>query len=176
MDEFDYRQCPECSERIPHTAKRCPFCKSLQGKRKWMNNSVLLGMMPVLTVMVFSFINHRSLTDKPNYFFVDYVKKVPVTSSEMHFETSKNRCQVSILGTIRNDTDIPWQRPAMEVQFYDKTGKLIDVVESFYSSITLMPHQEQAFRISDEASRPVADYATHKVLLRHANDAYHFSR
>ncbi|MCX6380252.1 MAG: FxLYD domain-containing protein [Armatimonadetes bacterium] len=176
MDGFDRKSCPECAERIPHAAKKCPFCKSPQGKTWWTKNPVLLAILPGLLYMAFALNSLHNTTSKPNYFFSDYVQRVPVTSSEMSLETSEGSRTVTVVGTIRNDTNIPWEHPVIEGQFYDKSGKLIDVVEDFYSSMTLMPHQEQAFRINGEASRPAAAYANHKIFLRHAGDAYHFSR
>lgn len=176
MDEFDYKTCPECSERIPHLAKKCPFCKSFLTKKLWQNPPVLLAVLvPFLFVGLFFSMSWKT-NHKPIYLFADFVQKVPVTSSEPYFEATKIGRTVTVIGTIRNDTDIPWEHPSMEAQFYDKTGKLIDVVESFYSGMTLLPHQEQAFRISGNASRALSEYATHQVLIRHASDAYHFSR
>lgn len=176
MENFDHKTCPECAERIHHDAKKCPFCKSPQGKNRWAKNPVLLATLPGLIFMAIPIYNFQHITSKPNYFFSDYAQKVPVVTSEMRVETENDQRTLVVVGTIRNDTEIPWGHPAIEGQFYDKSGKLIDVVEEFFTSLTLMPHQEQAFRISGGASRPATDYASHKIFLRHADDAYHFTR
>ncbi len=177
MDEFDYKTCPECSERIPHLAKKCPFCKSFQGGRwKVFRNPAFVGVLPGLAFLLFVIPNMGKTLNRPSYLFMDFVSQVPVTSSNMYFETTNGRRTVTVIGTIRNDTNIPWESLSMEVQFYDKAGKRIDVVEDFYSSRMLTPHGEHAFRISGAASKPIAGYASHKVFLRHASDVDHFSR
>ncbi len=174
MVDLDHKQCPQCAERIKATAKKCPFCMTPQGKKRWFLS--LLALLPFIFMMIY-ISRIPSGLNKPKFQFADYTQQVRVTSSEMHFETLGKETErtVTVLGTVRNDSNIAWRHPRYEVRFFNKAGKLIDTETSEISHTALAPHQEQGFRIQTTASKPIADYATLQVKLVTAEDAdiYH---
>ncbi len=173
MDNFDRKQCPQCSEQIRLTAKKCPFCMAPQIKKRWFQNPQFIGFLPLVLFLAYTFFTFPRVLDRAEYRFTDYMQKVTVTSSEMRIETigETQTRTATIIGTVRNDSEITWEAPQYEARFYDKTGKLIDTSTERTLHVALAPHKEQAFRIQTSASRPSTDYATLKVQVRNAEDA-----
>ncbi len=174
MDDLDQKRCSECSSPIAGTAKRCPFCNSPQAKN-WKRKYVLLFTVPQLLLFGSLFFFAR-IPSRSNYHWVDYAQQVHVSSSELHFEVEEGRRLATLIGVIRNDSGIAWEQPRIEVQYFNKEGKLIDTVTKSDSELSLPPHAEHAFRVQCTALRPSADYASHKVILRYADDAARYAR
>ncbi len=107
--------------------------------------------------------------------FTDYAQKVHITPSEFHFALEDGMRFAVLTGTIRNDTRVSWNQPSIEVQYFDKQGRLIDTETYDDPRMTLAPYTEQEFKIQCEAVRPNADYTTHKVVIRYAEEANRFN-
>lgn len=178
MDRIDAKQCPQCAEQIKLTAKKCPFCMTLQIKKPWYRNPQTLGMLPFLLIMGNSIFNIFTLNRRTDLHFQDYVQKVNATSAEMFFETtgSPPTRTLTVIGTVRNDSDITWADPEYAVDFYDKAGKLVDTQTTGHTHVKIASHQEQGFRVQLTPAKPSEHYATVKVRIRSAEDADRFSR
>lgn len=91
----------------------------------------------------------------------------------MHYQAAEGDCgpTVSVVGTIRNDSDIPWQSIYVEVQYFDSDGALIDADGAQQYGLVIAPGEVSAFRVRSGAARSEHEYATHQALVRSANDA-----
>ncbi|MCX6380251.1 MAG: FxLYD domain-containing protein [Armatimonadetes bacterium] len=185
MDNLDRKVCPHCAERIQSAAKKCPFCMTQLVKPKWYKNPQNLYFLPMAIVFPYIFFTTSNANNRPTLLFANYAQKVNILSTEMRFEntlryhtdgTKRPARTVTVLGTVRNDSDVTWSQPHYEAQFYDKAGKLIDVQTEGSMHVALAPHQTQAFRIQTTAHSPFANYASVKVIVRTAEDADKYLR
>lgn len=185
MDNLDKKSCPNCAERIQIAAKKCPFCMTQLVKPKWYKNPQLLGFLPMVMVLPYILFTMTRVMNRPELLFANYAQKVNVLSADMHFEntmqpqtdgTKRPERTLTVLGTVRNDSDITWESPSYEATFYDKSGKLIDSQAEGSNHVALAPHQTQAFRIRTEAHSDPATYAKVKVIIRAAKDADQYLR
>ena len=173
MDDTDRAPCPKCSKPVRFTARKCPFCLAPLGKQTWWKKpKFVVATFYALGLIYFSRLMYLH-EHRPVYFFENYAQNVKIASSEMRFETKGGRHIVTILGTIRNDTDIPWEHLTYVARCFDKNGKLIDTIADNRTGLhtTLSAHHEQAFRVQGEANRPISEYASHKVALEGAMDS-----
>ena len=80
---------------------------------------------------------------------------------------------VTVVGTLTNRSIIGWKDVGVEVQFLDKSGKLIDAITvnaDSYRGVTILPHGEAAFKIEGKATRPESHYDNYKTSVRWAKD------
>lgn len=171
MNTFDQKNCPQCSEPIRITAKKCPFCQSWQGRRFSWHNPVVGAIIPALVYLVVVVPMMRSV-NKPTHLFNDYRTQVSVTSAEMNYSVENEKNILCTLGEIRNDTAVTWEHIAIEVQYFNRDGKLIDTCSDQDYQLTLAPHTQQAFRVRFEPDKPRSEYASQKVFIRDASDAH----
>ena len=89
----------------------------------------------------------------------------------MHFSQTTNGNFISTIGQIRNDSQFTWKDIQLEVQYFDKEGRMIDTrTENRYTDI-LPAGEAQAFRLRGQADKPESAYSTQKVFVRSAKDS-----
>jgi hypothetical protein len=75
---------------------------------------------------------------------------------------------LTVVVRLHNDGDEARRVAALEVQFADAAGRLVDVGREHLWTITVPPHGETACRLSVVPDQPMDWYATHRVLVRAA--------
>lgn len=173
MEDIDQKRCPECSSLINFGAQKCPFCLSLQTKHAKQKVWVTIGVPMLMALVFFTFM--LKIPNRHHNRFTDYTQKVQISSSEFRIEKKEEGRVATVTGTIRNDTDLSWEHPNIEVQYFNRAGKLIDTVTEADYELRLSPHTEQAFKVHSTPSRPDTEYASRKVFLRYAEDANRFN-
>jgi hypothetical protein len=173
MDDQNFKTCRYCSEKIAAGARVCPRCG------QWLSifslkNPTVMGVMiciwAALSVYAFNLVLRKNFN--PGIDFSAYRNQISVTESHMIFGTNyENEPIVSIVAMVTNQTDLAWKQIPLEVRFFDKTGRLIDVGERDYFD-TLYPKSDGAIRINTEALRPLTDYASYKIYVGGARDAH----
>jgi hypothetical protein len=74
---------------------------------------------------------------------------------------------------ITNKSEFAWKNVGVEARLFDKSGKLIDVIQasdSSYGGTVILPHSEAGFKIQSKAARDESEYATHKVIVDTGKD------
>src|SRR3989339_1193293 len=167
------RTCPYCREAIKSSARKCPHCQQWLGRWALATHPAVyfLWMMVIflaLGIMFYSRFNF-GISDSDN----GYQSQIRVVESAMHYTSTDEKCgpTLSVVGKIRNDSEIHWKDIFLEAQYFDTTGTMIDTEGSEQYGLVILPHQEVAFRISSTPVRPQHDYADHKVFVRSARDA-----
>jgi hypothetical protein len=163
--------CPFCREPVKLGARKCPHCHQWQGHRALAHHpavQVALMMLPVLAFFFFTrqrFATHES--------FSGYRDQIAVVQSAMHYQSTDDKCgpTISVIGKIKNNSDVPWKDVYLEAQYFDAGGTMIDANGAEQYGLALPPHEEVAFRLRGVADRAERDYATHKVFVRSARDA-----
>jgi hypothetical protein len=107
----------------------------------------------------------------PKEQFATYRGDIVAVSSEFSHRLSESNVVNTVVGTLTNRSKIAWKDVSVEAQFFDKSGKQVDVITARdYSSLVILPTGEVAFKIEGKAARPEADYDTYKVFVRWAKD------
>jgi len=105
-----------------------------------------------------------------------YSGQITVASSEMIFGRSSDGEVVSVVGVLKNESDVTWQKVVVEVRFLDPEGKLIDVGDNdkavYYTSI--IARGEAAFKVRSACDLPREKYADYRIRVRSARDARRF--
>ena len=105
--------------------------------------------------------------------FAPYQNQIRIVSSEVSFRMSGSNLTVFVVGVVTNKSDFAWKNVGIEAQLFDKSGKLIDVIQvsdSSYNGIVILPHSEAGFKIQSKAARDESEYATHKVVVGTGKD------
>jgi hypothetical protein len=106
----------------------------------------------------------------PGRDFVPFHDQIVVGDSQVHYSQTEKGAFIAVVGMIKNNSKFSWKEVELEVQYFDKDGKLIDTKSDQEYNVTILPLGERAFRIRAQADRPEAAYASHKVFVRAAKD------
>ena len=106
--------------------------------------------------------------------FEAFSSQVHVTHSELQLGELPAGPTVAVVGTIHNDSNIAWKDLTIEVQFFDKSHKLIDTKQRRDYLLSLPPKNNCAFKVSQPREFTLADYASHEVRVVGAHDAKGF--
>lgn len=161
-----------CAETIRAAAKVCPHCR--QWQTKWsMPIPSLNGLGVGITLLAVwlgggFFLAHLM---SPGRDFGKYQDQIVVVNSQMSLSRTDKSPYASVVGTIKNTSPYSWKEVQLEVQYFDKDGKLIDTKSDREYDATILAGAERAFRIRAVADKPEAAYASHKVFVRAAKDA-----
>ena len=170
--------CRWCGEHMHSQAWRCPHC------RMWQSRLQGLYMFPVLSplliipglaatwavplMLMLSPVMSEFEKGAP---FADYHDQLRVVGSAMFTGYREGDPVIAVVGTLRNDTEVPWWALSLEVQFMDHDGKLVDVIREHLGWRTLLPAGQLAFRADMVAELPLGKYAAYEVFVRSGLEA-----
>jgi len=172
------KQCRTCCMMIPEQAKRCPYCQTFQKWWIWHVQHplflfVMMGVLLTFAMMPVAYLSHTFGRGEP---FEPYRSQVMVVESELAFgeRVGPNGVKVpivEIIGTIRNDSSIPWQDVRFGVEFFDEEGTRIDASSHGLSQHTfvLAPHETVPFKLPFDRHADRV-YASHHITITHARD------
>ena len=124
----------------------------------------LLILIPVAFVPIF-------LMDPNGQRAGAYRDQLAVVRFDFSHRTAGSNLLVTVVGTLTNMSAITWKNAAVEARFFDKSGKLIDVIKAeSYSGPIVPAHGEAAFKVESPAAKPATDYATCKATVKWASD------
>jgi hypothetical protein len=118
--------CPHCAETIKAAAKVCPHCCYWQNK--WSLQNPQIGFVSIVIMMIVAITWFDSQFDKRD--FAPYQNQITVVNSETSFRMVSSNLTVSVIGVITNQSDFGWKEIAIEAQFFDGNGKMIDVIQA----------------------------------------------
>jgi hypothetical protein len=166
--------CPQCAEEIKAAAKKCKHCHSLLANPSWVIARATWPLLILLAVPLYTFYSLRSSTKYED--FGKHRTEVTIANSQMTFTQNPDGNYVSVIGTIKNTGDQTWSPVSFEVQYFNQAGHMIDALTDRSYDVTLTPHSEQAFHLKNPANKSGSEYASHKVIVRDADDAMRFRR
>jgi hypothetical protein len=163
-------QCVSCREPIQRGALKCPHCRSLQNRFAVWSIRIapwLLALLPVVFLVLAIQRDFRA----PDFAIAR--ERLAVVQSTFHYADGGEKCgpNISVVGTLRNNGDIPVKDIFVEVRYFDAAGMLIDTEGAEQYSLVIPPAAEVAFRVRSQPARARADYASHRVTIVTARDA-----
>lgn len=164
----DAKTCPACAEIIKGAARICPYCRQHQGVWSVLNPLVGLPLLLlcVMALAVAFLCSFKNIT-QPEPEFTPFRNDVYVTSSTMHVIAAGTNSTVVVFGSITNRSPVAWKFIEIECRFRDASGQWIDA-KTQNSSLTVLAHDEIAFRLETKAAHPPGDYVTHMAKVRYA--------
>ena len=103
--------------------------------------------------------------------YQEYKDQIVITESQMAFGESKSGDTVGVIGTITNNSAVPWKEILFNVEFTDAAGKRVDVGQKEEYHFHLPPHDSLGFKVSFRREYPATNYVRHKVRVATAKDA-----
>jgi hypothetical protein len=168
MAETATKTCPICYSTVDARAKKCPHCHSLLGVYKVVIPAmVIVGMLGVfgfLALLIWA------ASPGPRHAPNNLASNLKVVSSKHYFAPSSNNgTSAVIIGSLSNVGNQTLAHMEIEARFYNKQNELIDLFTEYHSD-PLPPHEETPFKMNESTNihLPEADYATHKLIIKHA--------
>lgn len=168
------KPCTRCCEPIPLGATRCAKCQSWQSLRAYLRGNpqswlglvfVPLGMLPMIYVLY-------AIRFDRGEDFGKHREQVEVLDSQIRIpDDGTSFRDVVTVGRLRNNSQVKWTDVVIEVQYFDRDGKLVGTKAERDHNLVLLPGTEHAFQVSSRAEGPVSTYASQKIFVRDARDA-----
>jgi hypothetical protein len=144
-----------------------------QGRKLSFANPTIAAFLPMLFMVPFLWLVLRSM-NRSSHDFNEYRSQLRILSSEVSASVDNGKRMVTTIGRIRNDSPYTWSQIALEIQYFNSAGKLIDTVSESSYSLTVPAHSESAFRVRAEADKPGVEYASQQVFIREASEPHHW--
>ena len=172
MNREATKECPYCAEQIRIAAKICPRCRQWQRAFSLRNPASLIialslwGLILIAGLVIsFRQVFHSGLDFSP------YRNNISVVESQMNFGNEDKEPLVYVVTVITNNSDLAWKDVELDARFFNKAGTLIDA-QPWREYLTILPHEDTAFRIRMKPSHELADYQSYKVFVRSARDVH----
>jgi hypothetical protein len=133
----------------------------------------LIAISPMLLIFGAGFFMLARALDRGKSFEA-FRSQVHVVHSEIQHGQLSAGPTVAVVGSIHNDSRLAWKDLTIEVQFFDKSHKLIDTKQRCDYLTALPPGDTVAFKVSQPREFDVSAYAAHEVRVIAARDAKGF--
>jgi hypothetical protein len=173
MNEAESKMCPLCCEPVKPAARKCPHCQHYLNKWVLVAYHPLVAVIPMLLMFFVGFYWLSQIFDHGQNFEA-FRSQITITHSELRFGELKTGPTVAVVGVLHNESNVAWKDVALEVQFFDKSHKLVDTKQRPDYYMMLPPKKDCTFKISQPREFEAADYASHEVRVITAKDAKGF--
>ena len=170
-DQAQTKTCQMCCMSISADARKCPHCQHFQNRASMIMFhpvfSIIIAMAPLFIIMImFS----RYFGRGKDYH--NYSGQIRVTESRIKFGKTRSGPSVSVIGTIKNTTRIPWDDIRFQVDFKNIEGELSDTgqKEGWYG-YQIPPDESLSFKVTFRREFPETNYLSHVVKVVSAKDA-----
>jgi hypothetical protein len=167
------KTCKACAEDIRSAAKVCPHCRQSQWLLFSRSPLIAIPLSVLLFFGILTLMTPNRAVFKPGAKFQDHAGEIAVRESSFGFDdcaTCKSALQVTTVGMLDNTGERSWKELQFEVRYLDAAGQLIDTVSSREYSMVVPAGGETAFRVKAAAAKPKDAYASHRVIVKHAED------
>lgn len=160
------KSCIACFETIDARARKCPHCHQVQTKvanalnlpavSALASGIVLLMLAWLVYVIVQS--GHRE----------EFNSQLESGSATVRISTVDGHTTVSCFAPMRNKSDLPWERPSLQAEYFNRKNDLVDVQHS-RESFGLYPRLTAQVRLSGAPISDTREYASCKITVIDAN-------
>ena len=125
---------------IPKEALKCPYCQHFQNRWTMFIYHPAFAMLVAFIPLAGILITLGKMFDTGED-YVTYKDQIAITESQLVFGETKSSATVDVIGTIKNTSPIAWKEIEFHVDFFDATGKRMDVGEK-ENSFSTCPQKE----------------------------------
>jgi hypothetical protein len=155
---------------IPKAARKCPYCQHFQSRLSMVVLHPAFAVLFVCIPMLAFFSLFAKLFDRGED-YEEYKDQIVIAESNPTFGDSKNGRTVGVIGTIKNNSPIPWKDIRFHVEFFDADGRRIDAAQKEQYEFYLPPRESLSFKVSFAREYPETNYVKHSVRVVAAKDA-----
>ena len=169
-EQTNRKICKMCCEEISAKAKKCPHCQHWQHPLLTFGYSPALVVVPIsLFIILFGIMLGTVFHEGEP--FQGHENELIIQNSEMLF--GENQCgpTVTVLGTIKNTGLLSWKNVNIEIQFFDKHGRMIDGNQKTKYFMGIPAEKEAVFKISMNREFPQDLYKDYTVNIISAEDS-----
>ena len=163
------KTCGMCFMQIPAQARKCPYCLQFQNKMSMITFhpafGVLLAVIPMALVLT---VFQRMFDAGEDY--QTYAGQVQITESKLAFGEDEDGGTVVVMGTIQNNSPIPWKEILFQVDFRDAAGARSDTGQRPGPLYYLPPNSSLSFKVSFRRQFTVTNYVGHTISVVSAKD------
>lgn len=164
------KTCGMCCMQIPAQARKCPYCQQFQNRISMVMFHPAFGVLFAIIPLVLMLIVFQQVVD-PGKDYQTYAGQVQITESKMAFGEDKHGGIVAVMGTIRNNSPIPWRGIRFNVEFQDAAGARSDTEQTEEYSYYLPANSSLSFKTSFRRKFPATNYVSHTISVVSARDA-----
>jgi len=159
-----------CCMEIPKEARKCPYCQHFQNRWTMFIYHPAFAMLVAFIPLAGILITLGKMFDTGED-YVTYKDQIAITESQLVFGETKSSATVDVIGTIKNTSPIAWKEIEFHVDFFDATGKRMDVGEKENSFFYLPAKGTSAFKVTFTREFPETNYVKQTVSVVKAKDA-----
>jgi hypothetical protein len=171
---MESKKCRYCKEDIQKDAKKCPVCKSWQGKYVPDLQSPR-GFVYIMVVMFFIYgIVFGGVYATKSYFedsetvYPKASDALSIKSSEVvHYDCREAKC-VAVIGVIENKADYSWKKPYIHAEFFNADGSLINTMYDLDYDLLVPANSSTSFKISEITIADQLSYDSYKIVIKDA--------
>ena len=167
--EGSTKTCGMCQMEIPATARKCRYCQHYQSRTWRVVYHPAFAAAFLMLPMFVMLLAISSILDSGEA-FGDFRDQIKITNSELTFGETQSGPTIAVIGTVQNNSSIPWKEVTFHSDFFDAAGKRIDVKQEEQYSFVVPSQEEISFKISFRREFPEPDYARHTVRVVSAKD------
>ena len=169
------KTCAYCAESISEAAKVCPRCRQWLKLLSFRNPAILASMYVFLVCvmgvgMIIWF--ERRIDPTPN--FATQRDSLTVVESKRVFYERDKQPRLRTIVVLTNQGPYSWKEIEVEVRFFDKEHRLIDVGLRSTSAGFISGHDELALLVESVPCRAETDYSYQEAVVRAARNARAF--
>ncbi len=167
----EMKQCHACGEEIKSIAKRCSHCQTWQSKWRIEPSDPRYAIIWVVIMLVIFGGMYFKMGFWGKKDFQDYASKLFITDSSINYGSDNCGSFVSVIGKIKNNTDVAWEDVYFEVQFFNSDNKLIDTISDNDYSLVMIPKSESTFKVRGKADHNKEAYKNFKIIVKKARES-----
>ena len=167
------KKCRMCQSDIASSAKKCPYCKSLQNR---LFNPVVLaavfataGLSVYIIIMIMFGAMFNDILDEGEP-FENYRDTLIITESKLTFGERNCGPTVVVVGAIQNQSDVNWERINLQVNCYNPENELFDTEQDADYDLLVPAGVTIPFKVSFLREFPETEYSRHEVTAVYAED------
>ena len=158
MEPSTSKICKMCRKEIDINAKKCPYCQHLQTKMSMIAFHPVVPFIPLIIIFIMIAYFFNTFYSKGEN-FTPYRDQIEIIETKLKFGEKKCGCPtVVVMGTMINNSDVPWKGVQLEVRFFDSEKELIDTDQEKKYFFVVPANDSSTFKVSIPREFPQEQY------------------
>jgi hypothetical protein len=169
---METRTCPYCKQEIPADSRKCHYCREWVDRRFLVKRTVKWAVPLAIVWMAIAFLP-MSFMDQTVLRGRKFWQQPDAITIIRHHAGQGEKGGIYVIGTMKNVSTTPWDSVAVQVDYFDPKGQLVDTSQD-WSSETIAPGQERSFKVVFEKKQKGVEYDHYRIFVAGAGDASRF--